>query len=115
MHHKEWQIAYLQELTDQILQVVEEAGDDVPAYLKEHRQAKFAPEVLLRELEPEQLAKARAGIEFEESDEAEAEPAKESALISDTSVPASAKDMSTSFPLNKQDEEVKELQSTISV
>ena len=113
MHHKEWQIAYLQELTDQILQVVEEAGDDVPAYLKEHRQAKFAPEVLLRELEPEQLAKARAGIEFEESDEAES--AKESALIPDTSIAASVKDTSTSFPLNKQDEEVKELQSTISV
>lgn len=69
VRNNEWQEAYMEELTAQILDVVENAGDDVPAYLRQHRQAKFSPEVLLPQLAPDQLLQARRYVQ--EADVAE--------------------------------------------
>ena len=49
------------ELRNQVIDIVENCGDDVPGYLKEHRQAKFKPVSVLPQLKPEELAKARKG------------------------------------------------------
>ena len=38
-----WQEAYLEQLTQQILAVAENASDDVRAYLREHRLPQFTP------------------------------------------------------------------------
>ena len=50
---KEWHQAYMQDLTDQVLSVVESCGDDVPSYLRENRSARYAPLVILPKLDPE--------------------------------------------------------------
>ena len=63
MRTKEWHINHLQELTDQVIDIVENCKDDVPGYMKEHRQAKFEPKAMLPKLSPEELAKARAYTE----------------------------------------------------
>lgn len=70
VRNREWQATYLQELTQHLISIVEGAKHgDVPAFLKANRLAKFEPTKLL-DLTPEQLQKARAGIQDEE------EPAK---------------------------------------
>ena len=58
-----WQMSYMEELGQQIISVIDNAGVNVPVYLREHRPAKFAPEILLPQLSAEMLRQAQAHIE----------------------------------------------------
>ena len=72
-----WQTAYLDELAQFIITVVE-SGVNVPEYLSNNRPEKYKPELLLPELSPELLAKARANIKDDEEQKENQQPVDDS-------------------------------------
>ena len=49
-------------LTEYLIGIVENGGDDVPAYIRQHRPSKYEPEILLPKLSAEELDLARKNL-----------------------------------------------------